>query len=100
VLTWQGLVAPTGTPKEIIDRLNAELVKALKDPEFASRMRGMGLELYGTTPAQFAKFIRDETPSGRRSSRRPAPGSIEGSLKIPVSVLRPRHRVASSPFTE
>jgi tripartite-type tricarboxylate transporter receptor subunit TctC len=60
VLTWQGLVAPTGTPKEIIDRLNAELVKALKDPEFASRMRGMGLELYGTTPAQFAKFIRDE----------------------------------------
>jgi len=60
VLTWQGMVAPTGTPKEIIDRLNAELVKALKDPEFAARMRGMGLELYGTTPAQFAQFIRDE----------------------------------------
>ena len=47
-------------PKEIIDRLNAELVKSLKDPEFAARMRGMGLELYGTTPAQFAQFIRDE----------------------------------------
>jgi tripartite-type tricarboxylate transporter receptor subunit TctC len=60
VLTWQGLVAPTGTPKEIVDRLNAELIKALKDPEFAARMRGMGLELYGTTPAQFAQFIRDE----------------------------------------
>ena len=60
VLTWQGLVAPAGTPKEIIDRLHAELIKSLKDPEFASRMRGMGLELYGTTPAEFAKYIRDE----------------------------------------
>jgi tripartite-type tricarboxylate transporter receptor subunit TctC len=60
VVTWQGLVAPAGTPKEIIDRLNAELVRSLKDPEFAARMRGMGLELYGTTPAQFAQFIRDE----------------------------------------
>ena len=60
VVTWQGLVAPAGTPKEIIDRLNAELVRSLKDPEFAARLRGMGLEVYGTTPAQFAQFIRDE----------------------------------------
>lgn len=60
VLTWQGLVAPAGTPKEIIERLHAELVKALKNPEFAARLRGMGLELYGTTPARFAQFIKDE----------------------------------------
>jgi tripartite-type tricarboxylate transporter receptor subunit TctC len=60
VLTWQGLVAPAGTPKEIIERLHAELIKALKNPEFASRLRGMGLELYGTTPAQFAQFIKNE----------------------------------------
>ena len=60
VLTWQGFVAPAGTPAEIINRLNAELIKALKNPEFAERMRGMGLELYGTTPEQFAQFIRDE----------------------------------------
>jgi tripartite-type tricarboxylate transporter receptor subunit TctC len=61
VLTWQGLVAPAGTPAEIINRLNAALIKALKDPEFESRMRGMGLELYGTTPEQFAQFIRNES---------------------------------------
>lgn len=61
VLTWQGLVAPAGTPTEIINRLNAALIKALKDPEFESRMRGMGLELYGTTPEQFAQFIRNES---------------------------------------
>ncbi len=60
VLTWQGLVAPAGTPVEIITRLNSELVKALKNQEFESRMRGMGLELYGTTPQQFTQFIRDE----------------------------------------
>ncbi len=60
VLTWQGLVAPAGTPAEVIKRLNSELVKALKNPEFEARMRGMGLELYGTTPEQFAQFIKDE----------------------------------------
>ena len=59
-MTWQGFVAPAGTPKEIIDRLHTEFVKALKDPEFAARMRGMGLEIYGTTPADFSRFIRDE----------------------------------------
>jgi tripartite-type tricarboxylate transporter receptor subunit TctC len=51
-MTWQGFVAPAGTPREIVDRLHTEFVKALKDPEFAARMRGMGLEIYGTTPAQ------------------------------------------------
>ena len=60
VLTWQGLVAPAGTPPEIIKRLHAELIRALKDPEFEARMRGMGLEIYGTTPEQFAQYIRDE----------------------------------------
>ena len=60
VLTWQGFVAPAGTPAEIVSRLNAEMIKALKNPEFESRMRGLGMELYGTTPQQFAQFIKDE----------------------------------------
>jgi tripartite-type tricarboxylate transporter receptor subunit TctC len=59
-ITWQGFLAPAGTPKDIIDRLHAEFVKALKDAEFAARMRGMGLELYGTTPAEFSQYIRSE----------------------------------------
>ena len=50
-----------GTPAEIINRLNSELLKALKNPEFETRMRGMGLELYGTTPQQFTQFIKDES---------------------------------------
>ena len=59
-ITWQGFLAPTGTPKDIVDRLHAEFIKALKDPEFSARMRGMGLEIYGTTPAEFSQFIRNE----------------------------------------
>lgn len=59
-ITWQGFLAPAGTPKDIIDRLHVEFIKALKDPDFAARMRGMGLEIYGTTPAEFAQYIRTE----------------------------------------
>jgi tripartite-type tricarboxylate transporter receptor subunit TctC len=59
-ITWQGFLVPAGTPKAIVDRLQGEFVKALKDPDFASRLRGMGLEIYGTTPLEFAQFIRDE----------------------------------------
>jgi len=60
-ITWQGFLVPTGTPREIVDRLHGEFIKAVKDPEFASRMRGMGLEIYGTTPAEFSQYIRDES---------------------------------------
>lgn len=60
VLTWQGFVAPAGTPKTIIDRLHGEIVKALKTPDFAGRMRSLGMELYGTTPEQFAQYIKEE----------------------------------------
>jgi tripartite-type tricarboxylate transporter receptor subunit TctC len=60
VLTWQGFVVPAGTPRDIINRLHAEVVKALKTPDFAARMRGLGMELYGTTPEEFAQFIKDE----------------------------------------
>jgi tripartite-type tricarboxylate transporter receptor subunit TctC len=60
-ITWQGFVVPAGTPKNVIDRLYGAAVKVVKEPEFAARMRGMGLEIYGTTPAEFAQFIRDES---------------------------------------
>jgi tripartite-type tricarboxylate transporter receptor subunit TctC len=59
-ITWQGFLVPASTSKAIVDRLHSEFIRALKDPAFAARMRDMGLELYGTTPAEFAQFIRDE----------------------------------------
>jgi tripartite-type tricarboxylate transporter receptor subunit TctC len=57
---WFGMVAPAGTPKAIIDRLNAEAVAALKDPEIAKRAAAAGAEPLTDTPEQFAAFIRSE----------------------------------------
>jgi tripartite-type tricarboxylate transporter receptor subunit TctC len=58
--TWFGLVAPTGTPTEIINRLNSETVKLLKEPEFAKQVNDAGGFPIGNTPAQFAAQIEKE----------------------------------------
>jgi len=57
---WFGLVAPAGTPKAIIDRLNAETVAALKDPEIVKRAVAAGAEPRTDTPQEFAAFIHSE----------------------------------------
>ncbi|HTO47448.1 MAG TPA: tripartite tricarboxylate transporter substrate binding protein [Burkholderiales bacterium] len=58
---WFGLAAPAGTPRPIIDRLNAEFSKAAKDPEVVKRLADQGIEAMSMTPEQFAEFIRSET---------------------------------------
>jgi hypothetical protein len=57
---WYGLVVPTGTPKAIINRLNAESNRILAMPEIKERMAGVGIETTGGSPEEFAKFIHDE----------------------------------------
>jgi tripartite-type tricarboxylate transporter receptor subunit TctC len=57
---WFGLVMPAGTPKEIIDRMNAEGQKAAKAPDFIKRMTDLGYEIVGGTPEQMAAMIQDE----------------------------------------
>ncbi|QRF60302.1 tripartite tricarboxylate transporter substrate binding protein [Variovorax paradoxus] len=59
--TWFGILAPAGTPKEIVDRLNAEMVKIIQSPEFRKRMEEIGAEPVGDTPAQMAAQIRGDT---------------------------------------
>lgn len=54
--TWFALYAPAGTPKEIIDRLHAEAVKAFSNPDVATRLAGFGAEVALTTPAELAEF--------------------------------------------
>ena len=61
VLNWQGLVAPKGTPKAIIDKLNAAANEALKDPQLRSLMLAQGNEIGGGTPAEFAELIKAES---------------------------------------
>jgi tripartite-type tricarboxylate transporter receptor subunit TctC len=58
---WFGLVAPAGTPADIIDRLNAAFVKALNDPAAAAKIRVLGAEPAPTSPELFAEFIRSES---------------------------------------
>jgi tripartite-type tricarboxylate transporter receptor subunit TctC len=57
---WFGLLAPAGTPKEIVARLNQDFNAALRDPEVRQGLLKLGLEAKGTSPDEFARFIRDE----------------------------------------
>jgi tripartite-type tricarboxylate transporter receptor subunit TctC len=58
--TWGGVLAPAGTPKDVVDKLNAEMNKALAAPDVRSRMLDAGIEPAGGTPQQFAAFIQSE----------------------------------------
>jgi tripartite-type tricarboxylate transporter receptor subunit TctC len=57
---WVGLLAPAGTPKEIVARLNDEINKALTTPEIKERLAKLGAEPMEMNPAQFDIFLRDE----------------------------------------
>jgi tripartite-type tricarboxylate transporter receptor subunit TctC len=58
---WYGICAPKGTPTAIIDKLNAEITAAVANSEFKSRLLALGVEPRARTPAEFAKFIANET---------------------------------------
>lgn len=60
VNNWHGVVAPRGVPKPIIDRLNAEINKIVKAPDFAARIANEGLEPSGGTPEEFLTLIKRE----------------------------------------
>ena len=57
---WYGFFARAGTPKEIVDRLNAEAMKVMKGPDFQIVYRDTGSEFVGDTPENFAKFVHAE----------------------------------------
>jgi tripartite-type tricarboxylate transporter receptor subunit TctC len=59
-VNWWGVLLPAGSPKAIVDKLNADTVKALADPDVKKRFADLGVEAVSSTPEQFAAFIRDE----------------------------------------
>jgi tripartite-type tricarboxylate transporter receptor subunit TctC len=59
--TWHGVVVPAGTPATIIARLNREIVAILHLPDVVERFSGQGAEALGSTPEEFAAYIRSET---------------------------------------
>jgi tripartite-type tricarboxylate transporter receptor subunit TctC len=60
VLSWYGIVAPAGTPREIIARLNTELLKIMKSPDGRERITGAGFDPMTSTPEAFAEFLQAE----------------------------------------
>ena len=61
LLGWYGLVAPLQTPKSLIERINAEVVKALKTTELQEQLHKVGAEAVASSPAEFGSFLRSET---------------------------------------
>jgi tripartite-type tricarboxylate transporter receptor subunit TctC len=59
---WYGLFAPAGTPREVVERLNAEVRKAMATPEISERLAKMGSSVVPGTADEFAQFIRAEVP--------------------------------------
>ena len=59
---WQGIVVPTGTPADIIQKLNAEVNKALAHPDVRSRLAAQGADILGGSPAEYAAYLRTEIP--------------------------------------
>jgi tripartite-type tricarboxylate transporter receptor subunit TctC len=57
---WFGLSVPTGTPREIIMRLNAAAVQATKSPEFIKRMTDLGYNIMPGTPEQMERMLKEE----------------------------------------
>ncbi len=58
---WFGIVAPKGTPPDIIDKLNKAINAALADPGMKQRLAGLGCAVFTGSPADFGKFIANET---------------------------------------
>lgn len=58
--TWYGIIAPAGTPKDVIAKLNAAAVKALNSPAVKERMHRLGAETVGNSPEEFARLLESE----------------------------------------
>jgi tripartite-type tricarboxylate transporter receptor subunit TctC len=57
---WNGILAPTGTPQPVVDRLYTELSKIMRDAELKAKFADLGAEAIGSTPAELASFMEAE----------------------------------------
>ena len=60
VSTWWGIAAPAKTPPAILERLHNEIIRALQSPAVSNRLRELGAEIIGNSPAEYSAYIRDE----------------------------------------
>ena len=59
--SWQGVLAPPGTPRDVVLRLNSEIARIVGTPEMRDNLARQGAEVRTNTPEEFATFIRAET---------------------------------------
>ena len=69
VLNWYGVVAPAGTPKDTIRKLQQEIAKVMALPEIRDKMVAMGTDPVGSTPEEFGMYIKSETAKWGRIIR-------------------------------
>ena len=67
--SWQGIVMPAGTPREIVNTVSTELVKILHAPDMKDRIVGMGGIALGTTPDEFTAFMKEEVEKWARVAK-------------------------------
>jgi tripartite-type tricarboxylate transporter receptor subunit TctC len=60
ISSWQGVFAPAGTPRDVVDKINGELVRMVNAPEVRSRISLEGADPVGSTPDQFAARVQSE----------------------------------------
>ena len=61
-ITWHGVVVPSATPAAIIERLNRDINAALRERDLRDRLQGLGVEVAGGSPQEFAAYIAREIP--------------------------------------
>ena len=66
IVTWNGILAPAATPRDIVARLHTEVVRLLRTPELKSHLEGLGLFIIGGSPDEFAQHLRSETQKWAR----------------------------------
>jgi tripartite-type tricarboxylate transporter receptor subunit TctC len=66
VTTWHGLLAPAGTPREIVNRLSSETSKALQNPDIRDRFATQGVDPVSSTPEQFSAMMKSELEKWRK----------------------------------
>jgi tripartite-type tricarboxylate transporter receptor subunit TctC len=74
---WFGLMAATGTPRAIVDKIHRETVRVLALPDVRKRLDELGLDLIGGSPEEFAAVIRSETPQWAKVIREAGIGASE-----------------------
>jgi len=75
VTAWIGMVAPKGTPGDVVHKLNAEIAEILKEPQFRQSITKFGIDPIGDTPEEFAKYLAAQIPLWRERA-------VDAGLKV------------------